>query len=356
MSNALLFCGALIATKATWNQRKFRDFATRKDVFMWLWLLLSEQIFKLAMAATTMNKEALTQRSAKVKDLRELKMSKPGPSMALLTASFDYLFVGSVFLFFASTFEMNEPLCPFRGTCAVFLLIGGQLMKEEIQCRMLWRNYISPKKVNSWPYTLELISKRFLSTSWIFSCLSTFAILSSGIIDFVFHRSIFVTCTRVWLETMLFVCVGDVVMHVGHRWMHQQAYFLHKKHHEQKQNLTMEGATHFDNVDLVIELFAGVPLAVVLKWALGFRPSVHFFSYSLFAVAEMQIHSGNPYATFFFNPILDYSMRATIVHNLHHFVQVSYHNQIPYWHMLDKKARSSDIALYNVHMKTHFQE
>ena len=278
--------------------------------------------------------------------------------MKIFTAVFDYLFVGGMFLFFSSTvFVANEPLCPFRATCAQFFLTAGMLAKEEIQCRILWKKHISPRKIDSWPYRLEPMAKWFCSTAWAFTVFNLFTLLTSGHVDVAFQSGIvgvLFTSSRIWIETMAIVLAVELPMHFGHRWMHEKAYFLHKKHHEQKQNLTMDGTTHFDNVDLVIEFFAGVPLVIVLKWLLGLAPTVHFFSYTLFLVLGMQIHSGNPYATYFFNPFLDNCMRPTLCHNLHHTVQMGYYTQIPFNHLFNKKASASDVVLYNKYMKTNF--
>ena len=227
-------------------------------------------------------------------------------------------------------------------------------MKEEIQCRMLWKKNISYRKIHSWPYTLSSLAKHFCSTSWVFVCLSAFALFSGGGVDVASQFAIILPC-RIWLETMGVLLATEASMHYGHRWMHRTSYFLHRRHHhEQKQDLTMEGSLAFDNLDLVIEFFAGMLLMIAAKWLLGLAPTIHFFSYSLLLILGMQFHSANPHAVYFFNPILDHFMRPTVCHNLHHFVQVGYYTQIPFHQLFNRKARENDIALYNQHMNTQY--
>ena len=164
---------------------------------------------------------------------------------------------------------------------------------------------------------------------------------------------------QVLIESIL---VGDVVtshifMNFWHKWMHEKAYFLHKKHHKASNKCLMAfvGQT-FDLFDLIIEFGGGVPLFILVK-RLCFGPTskVHFLTYGLFTLKGIQIHSGNPYASFFFVPILDYFVRAPLAHNLHHVIQSNYYTGVPWRHFnFNQEARRKDIGLYNEHMKTHF--
>ena len=353
LSNVASLGVAAFASMATWSHSAFKTFVASANPWFWLVLFFSEQLFKLAMVAVG----AWTRRKDQQKKVSAGPTASEANAMRLFTAAFDYLFVGGMFLFFSSTvFVANEPLCPFRSTCVQCFLAAGLLAKEEIQCRALWSTHISPRKINTWPYTLDSMMKHFCSTFWTFCILSTFTFFSNGHADVAFQSGIvglLFTCSRIWLETMA-VLLAVEVPNLLHPWMHKKGYFLHKRHHERNQNLTMEGANQFDNVDVVIEFYVAVPIVIVLKWALGLAPTIHFFSFSLFFVLAFQLHSGNPYATYFFNPFLDHCMRPTLCHNLHHAVQVGYYTQIPFHHLFNKKARTNDIALYNKHMETNF--
>ena len=354
MSNVAVLGAVALAAMATWSHTAFKQFVASNNCLLWLGLLLSEHFFRFLMIVVG----AKTEKKEKKINFAGTSLSE-ARSMRLVTAACDYLFVGGMFLFFSSSvFVANGPLCPFRGTCAQLFLVTGLLMKEEFQCRVLWKKHVSPKKINYWPYTMESAVKHlYCSPSWIFYCLSHFALLSGGKVDVAFQSGVvglLLTWSRIWLETMCTVLVLELFAHFGHRWMHEKAYFLHKKHHGQKHNLTVEGTLHFDHFDVVIEFFAGAPLVIVLKWLLGLSPTVHFFSHALFLVLGMHTHSGNPYTTYFFNPILDLCMRPVLCHNLHHTVQVGYYTQIPFSHLFNKKSRANDIDLYNKHMKTHF--
>ena len=102
-----------------------------------------------------------------------------------------------------------------------------------------------------------------------------------------------------------------------HAAMHtKQLYFLHKKHHIGKADMTTIDSFRFDLLDLVAEFGAGVPLTCLLKYMLCMDPTVHVLSYLLALFAGQNAHAANPYVSYFFNPILDYFARATLCHNL----------------------------------------
>ena len=143
-------------------------------------------------------------------------------------------------------------------------------------------------------------------------------------------------------------------MHFTHKWMHEKAYFLHKKHHEGKSDLVSFSVTFFDLLDMIAEFGAGLPFLLVCKKLLGLDPTIHLLSHHLILLSGFQHHSGNPYAVYLFNPILDYFARPTLCHNLHHAIQNDYHLFVPYSHFFCKKSRHDDIEKYNKHMKTNF--
>ena len=65
--------------------------------------------------------------------------------LALVTSLVDYLVVGALLLFWDRVSRLEDgSFCPF--TAAGTLLVGLVVMplKDEIQCRFLWRRFISP--------------------------------------------------------------------------------------------------------------------------------------------------------------------------------------------------------------------
>ena len=152
------------------------------------------------------------------------------------------------------------------------------------------------------------------------------------------------------------LAVTDVVMHYTHRWMHEKAYFLHKRHHKGfcSTSLVSLLGPELDLVDMIFEFGAGTPLLMACKWLFGLDPRLHFLSPTVVMMLSYQLHSGNPYSVYFFNPLLDYLGRASLCHNLHHAVQKGYYLVVPWPHFFDAEARQIDIHMYNKHMKTHF--
>lgn len=104
-----------------------------------------------------------------------------------------------------------------------------------------------------------------------------------------------------------------------------------------------------------IEFGAGIPLLIVFK-RLCFGPTskVHFLTYGLVMLKGVQGHSGNPYASYFFVPVLDYLIRPPLAHNLHHVIQSDYYSSKQEVHVCNPEARRKDIDLYNKHLKTQF--
>ena len=331
-----------------WDQNAFILFLDKKWSQVWPWLLLYP-IFLVTMP--------LMPRPARC-NTGETKNAFP-PSIAqakvmlFCTATIDYAVTSALMLFWNSVCRLEDGnLCPF--TAAGTLLVAQAVMplKDDIQCRLIWRKFISPYKLNSWPYSWEASLDK-ASSSALFGCLSLLAFCLSDQVSFgsVLLPSI---AFQIWLEAMLMLSVTEVLTHFAHRWMHEKAYFLHKKHHKASACVSCFHAPVFDLFDLVIEFGGGLPILCVLKHLLGLDSRVHLLSHHLWLVVATQIHSGNPYAVYFFNPILDHFARPTVCHNLHHTIQKDHYLFVPYSHFVSAESRHNDIEKYNKHMKTHF--
>ena len=154
---------------------------------------------------------------------------------------------------------------------------------------------------------------------------------------------------------MAALAITEIMVHFVHRWMHEKAYFLHKKHHHcGGANIVAYQTVAFDLFDMVLEFGAGIPLLGLLKMQLGLDYRIHFLSHILKLAMGFQSHSGNPYAVYLFNPALDYLARSTLCHNLHHAIQRDYNLFVPYSHFISAENRHKDIHKYNEVMKTQF--
>ena len=273
-------------------------------------------------------------------------------AMALGTVVLDYFVVGCLFVF--CDHVLSGPcICPVTASSVAFAMPFVFSLKDEIQARFIWPRFISRAKLNSWPCCWELSIEHLLFHVPHFSA-SFFAISSAGFVDFPSVADPLVL-VRVWLESMTMCLFVEAFLSQVHRWMHTKSgYFLHKDHHKGKKKFNGQWH-HIGLVDHVFGVDIGFPMLLALKAVLGYEPKVHYLSMMLWIIFAFQNHSMNPYTPYFFNPILDYMLRATVFHNLHHVMQHNYYRTIPWSHLISKSERCKDIDLYNKHLKTHFQ-
>ena len=149
----------------------------------------------------------------------------------------------------------------------------------------LWKKFISPHKLNSWPYSWKASIEQ-LSSSAPFAFLSLLSLSLGGKINFeALSVRVFV---RIWLEARATVAISDTMMHFTHKWMHEKAYFLHKKHHKGKSNLVSFSVTLFDLLDMISEFGAAIPVLLVCKKLLGADQSIHLLSHHLILLSGFQ--------------------------------------------------------------------
>lgn len=346
----LVLCFAGVA--ANWNHHAFQLFLTTKLKQVWPFLLLTEPVFLLV--------TPMLPKLSCIAKTRIERADKPSIHearvMAISTAIIDYLVVGVLLLFWDSLCAHEDgSLCPFTAVCTLFVGLAVMSIKDEIQCRLIWRRFISPYKLNSWPYSWNR-SFDTLFTSSAFFFLSSLGLLLSDSLSCKSVKNPKVLL-QVQLESMAISDgITNIFMMVGHKWLHDKMYFLHKKHHKVSNKCLMVfGSSTFDLLDLVIEFGAGVPgLIIVKKILFGSSSKVHFMTHGLVLLKGFQGHSGNPYSPYFFVPVLDYLVRAPLCHNLHHVIQNDYYSNVPHLHLFNPEARKKDIDLYNKHLKTQF--
>ena len=346
LSNTALLALCFAGLVQAWDQQAFNLFlATKLRKVLPLFLVYPAYFVVMPMLPRP-NKVAL-------KDA-----AKPSPfqarTMAVATAAMDYGIVGALFIFWNSTCRLSDgSLCPFSAAATAIAPYAVFPVKDEIQCRVMWRQFVSPLKLNSWHYSWkhlfgQLQTILFGVTSLLLLCLTnrvTFESITSPKV-----------LLQIWVEAVAADFIfTDLVMHVVHKWMHRRAYSLHKKHHKGIGANTMTcHALDFDLFDLLVELGSGVVALILFKGLLGFGPNIHLLSFNLAAIMAVQIHSGNPYATSLFNPVLDCLSRSAVCHNLHHVLQKDYHVLNPLRNIFSAANRRKDIALYNKYMQTNF--
>ena len=273
-------------------------------------------------------------------------------AMAIGTALLDYTLVGCLFVFW-DTLLSGSTICPIAAACVAFAIPFVLPLKDEIQARILWPKFIARAKLNSSAYSWKLsVEHLFLQLPYYLSAF--FSLVSFGFVEFQSIRSHPSVLLRVWAETMGAILLGDAFMCVVHRWMHtKRGYFLHKFHHNGKKNLSIGWGLYMGIVDGFCEIEIGLLMLLCCKAIAGCNTKIHFLTVMLRIIAGFQDHSMNPYAPFFFHPLLDYLLRPVVTHNLHHVVQHNYYTLIR-WTNFSPGKRKKEIDLYNKHMKTHF--
>lgn len=336
--------------RINWNQSYLNDFLSNQRFLLWLpavYVLILLLLPILPRPKSYPEIEAAT--PTKVQAWR----------MLIITWSMDYAIVGIIFygwnmMIKAAKSESSDGnyFYPFAAACMLQPVLMMLPLKDDFQCRVLFPSFTSRAKLNNWPYSWSFNADIFINFIG-FNSLSVLAFSFLGCFDFSLVSSAS-HLLRIWVESFVEARLIDIFgMLTLHKWMHEHAYFLHKKHHIGKANLSTIEAFRFDLLDLVFEFGGGVPLTCILKYMLGMNPAVHVLSYFLALFAGINSHAANPYAVYYFNIILDYFGRVTVCHNLHHTVQLDYYTGVPH-HFLSSKARQDDIARYNRNMKTAF--
>ena len=350
-SNIAILCLCAAFVCINWNQSAFHLFVTAQLRRIWSHLLLHPAFLAIMtlLPSPTTCVVATSVRGAAAPSTTQAR------AMAFVTAIMDYAALGGLFIYWMSICRLDGgSFCPFSavGTLSVALVVIP--LKDEVQCRLLWKQFISPYKLNAWPYCSWNTMLNMLFLPVLFGTMNLLCLCLSGLV--YFESSIFTpyTVMRIWIEAMAILLVTEVLVHFAHKWMHDKAYFLHKRHHQASANVMAFHASSFDLCDLLLEFGAGVPLLIVIKKVLGLEPQVHLLAHHLWLFITTQSHSGNPYAVYFFNPVLDYFARPVLCHNLHHAIQNRHHAFIPLSHFFSSEARHKDIDLYNKHMKTNF--
>ena len=363
-TDVLILLGLADLVRRNWDQAMFDDFVEdRSHLLLSTAVCLSFHCIMPLLPEPQKKKEK--QFGAKDEEEEEAKAPTVGQAWAMLafTWTVDYLILGALFLFWNATIPLDDGggevdgalLCPFAAATTFHTLNWTLCLKDDLECRWLFRDYIGRAKLNSWHHRWSN-SWHYVSRIHAYNTVAILAFSLLGMFDFQNILSSPYVIARIWLEAFVEARLIDMIgMYIFHKWMHtSNAYFLHKKHHLPKRDCTIVDAFSFDLLDLIFEFGGGVPMTCVLKYALGMNPQVHFLSLSMAFYSGINAHAGNPYTAYYFNPIMDYMSRSTICHNLHHAVQLDYYLGAPLMHFFSSAARHKDIIRYNKEMKTSF--
>lgn len=178
----------------------------------------------------------------------------------------------------------------------------------------------------------------------------------------------------VYLEYLFMSFIKDALsMNVFHQIMHKQWYGLHMAHHMPMKELSGINLWFFDLADIVVENIMAPTILLMMKliaWetGAGVFPQLHYMSFILLAITDVNIHSICPYTIGFYNPILDSILKPNISHNLHHALNVGHYTVWP-WHQLkgvssyDSRVRENvdgniqlDMQAYDKVFKTNFAQ
>lgn len=345
-SNLAIFGFVVAGTFCNWNQDALDTFVRLKLPQIWPCLLVYPTFLVLMpMLSTKARKEKPIEHA-----------SAPTISqawhMAVVTATIDYVIVGSLLLGLDYICRLeNGNICPFSAAGSFLFAAAIMPIKDEVQCRFLWRDFISPHKLNSWPYTFKISLEQTFTACFAF--LGLLALNLSGLVSFE-NAADTVVLFSIYRDVGISLLVTDFVMQHAHVWMHEKAYVVHKMHHQGNRDLVSFHASIIDLFDLCLETGSGFFTVFLTKTVLGIDPRVHYLTHCTMFLLGFQHHSGNPYAPYFFFPPLDYLVRAPLCHNLHHAIKNRFHFFVPYAHLLSSQTRRRDIILYNKRMKTKF--
>jgi len=176
-----------------------------------------------------------------------------------------------------------------------------------------------------------------------------------GLLDWSYDIVSLQGAMRMWLEWLVFYTWKDIfAFALIHRAMHKNLFGLyrfHKEHHQGKKNLNVFNAQTIDFFDNFIESAGIAYMNIPIMWMLGWPIQMHFGSMCLTAIADVQVHSVNPYTVCWYNPLMDYIFLGNVQHNLHHAKNRDHYTVVP-WHHINPTWRRADIEDYNEIMYT----
>ncbi|CAB9525774.1 expressed unknown protein (Partial), partial [Seminavis robusta] len=162
---------------------------------------------------------------------------------------------------------------------------------------------------------------------------------------------------EVYLPFYTLLVLRDVVfLWPFHQLLHTKYFYhLHKTHHSIGKDAQGMHAFYIDIFDLLIENAGAPALLLAFQYFSGSEVGFHLLVPYLLSFHDGALHSVSPYSAMYFCPILDYVLKPTIHHQLHHAIP---HNKdyllfVPYRHLIPRH-RQADIAYFNKVFDTNF--
>ena len=266
-----------------------------------------------------------------------------------LTTFADYFWLGLTLTSFDNW--VNGALTPLKASAMVLVFLG-EFARELLHMHVFFYHQITDEARCYRPDKDLIMSILRLKVSFGLA-----AAFSTYYGYFVWDSLSLSTLAKLYLEYLLMILVKDLQLDVFHRWMHHGSIFgrkidrwissTHKLHHRTKLNLNSISAFYTSMEDAVMENLAAPFAVLAFKWWFGWTPTIHIGAFMMYIVYDVHGHSANPYSVVFFNPILDYYMKANIAHHNHHVNGKMNHRVIPWRHFWNRKEVEQDLVIYN---------
>ena len=283
------------------------------------------------------------------------------------TIAFDYFWLLGILITF-DNFLVNQ-FTPLRVATTVGIFILGFI--REYLYLGLFPNLISKDKFNfkltlEWLYNYVKVKIAFALAMGLLCHLGLFywKFINTSLIGIDFLKDSLQLYCHIYYDFLIMLLTKEIQLEFFHNWMHnkisdfpkswnQAISKLHKLHHKSTTDVTLMSGFFVNLIDVILENLAAPIVIFLIKFYIGFEVKMNLISFLMLVIFDMHCHSVNPYTQAFYNPILDYYMKPTIAHCLHHVYPKTNIRQIPINHFWIEN-RNSDLKKYNNAHKTNF--
>ncbi|KAJ3229259.1 hypothetical protein HDU81_005524 [Chytriomyces hyalinus] len=280
----------------------------------------------------------------------------------LATIAIDY-FTASVFaavvwaVFAGINYEgdLIASLLVFYVVNAFFLLI---IWRDNLQLYLFPESILSRKKrlLNTsinFPDQLDFFFQGVLVTSALFIALlyTGYAVLPKPSMHELGDAYVLAQA-----EALMSCVLRDICLQVVHRLQHYNysAYQSHKTHHLISTRMSCFNGTVMDVSDFLFENYIGVLLCGILKHAYMQQSPLNMWSLLMVVWTNMALHSMNPLACVFLNPVLDLFVKGALAHAVHHLEPKKNLGFVP-WHHFACNGYLRDMDMFNRGMGTRLE-
>jgi hypothetical protein len=282
-------------------------------------------------------------------------------NMKIFTEIFDYVWLLSFFWIINCYIDSN--LTPFKASMTLGVFLFAFL--RDIMFMVLYPDKISKDKIKFTP-DMKLFISFWKDTIFFGGSLAflTYCKLIYWETMFTNLNSSIKIIGQIYLDTYILIISKELQLEFFHKSMHENNNILskffnkklkqiHKLHHTTKTNLWTLNAFYVEIPDSIMESLAAPFVLFGFKYYMGHQLHLHLGSFLMFVIFDLHCHSANPYTQALYNPILDYFLKPTISHSLHHTFPATNYRQIPLHHFSYEK-RIEDLNKYNKVHKTNF--